>query len=71
MSDLKMDLRFTDTKEAIQKLGNALRESPLTDNAIAALIVEMGKGITKTQVKLVLERARNLESRYIKKEKLK
>lgn len=62
----KIDLRFNDTKEAIKEIGNALKNTKLTDEAIAVLIVNMGNGINKTQVRAVLERARKLEKTYVK-----
>jgi hypothetical protein len=63
----KVDLRFNEIKEAVIEISQAMKNVPLKDEAIAALVVEAGKGINKTQVLSVLQRLRKLEEIYIKK----
>jgi hypothetical protein len=66
MSVNKVDLRYNDVKEAVVEISRAMQNVPLKDVAIAALVVEAGKGINKTQVLAVLKRLRELEKMYIK-----
>jgi hypothetical protein len=66
MQNKKVDLRFNDVKEAVVEISRAMQNVPLNDQAIAALVVEAGKGINKTQVIAVLNRLRNLEKMYLK-----
>jgi hypothetical protein len=54
----KVDLRFNEIKEAVIEISQAMKNVPLKDEAIAALVVE---------VLSVLQRLRKLEEIYIKK----
>lgn len=61
----KIDLRFTDHKEAIIEIANAMKKCPLTDRALALLVADTC-GVPMTQVLKVLDALSSLEKRYLK-----
>lgn len=67
----KIDLRMTETKEAIISIGNALRECPLNNRALALLIKDARKDLSITQIEAVLTSIPALEKRYLKTAKKK
>lgn len=62
----KIDMRYNDVKEAIKKISNTIRNTALTDEAIAVLVSNESKKISKTQVLEVLKQLPRLEKIYLK-----
>jgi hypothetical protein len=61
-----MDLRETDWREAIVEVANAIKNSPLTDRALALLIVDATAGVSFTQIMSVLRAIPLLPEKYLK-----
>lgn len=61
-----MDLRMKEWREAIIEIGNALENCPLTNRALAMLIVDCTTNVTKTQALAVLNALPELKDRYLK-----
>ena len=64
----KIDLRFTDFREVILEVGNAIEECPLTDKALALLISD-ATSLNKTQALEVIKALPYLKHKYLKKGK--
>jgi hypothetical protein len=64
----KIDLRYNNIVDAVTEISLCMKKMPLTDEAVAVLVVAAGSGINKTQVLNVLRRLRELENKYVKPE---
>ncbi len=62
----KIDLRKTDWRKAIVEIADAANSCPLTNRALALLIVDATSGLSLGQVLKVLEAIPTLKARYLK-----
>ena len=66
MAKTKVDLRFTEIKDAIIEIGEAYKKCKLTNRAVAILVCDANKSLKITQVEAVLDELPKLENRYVK-----
>lgn len=64
----KVDMRFNAVRESIQEISKSMQVCPLNNEAVAILVANATKGVTKTQVKAVLTELQKLEKTYLKPE---
>lgn len=62
----KIDLRFTEIRDAIKDISEAFNTSPLSTRAIAVLICDANKDLKISQVEGVLNELPRLEKKYLK-----
>ena len=62
----KVDLRFSEIKDAIIEIGNAYANCKLTNRGVAMLICDANKGLKITQVEAVLTELPRLQKKYVK-----
>ena len=66
MTNKKVDLRFTEIKDAIVEIGQAYKNCQLTNRAVAILICDANKTLKISQVEAVLNELPRLQEKYIK-----
>ena len=62
----KVDLRFTEIREAIIEISQAYKKCKLTNRAVAILICDGNRHLKISQVEAVLDELPRLEEKYLK-----